>query len=94
MATYGGGQKASNAIGGNGNTNSTLYTAPSDSYAVVQLYVDGGGIVLSVGGQIVFAPSAAGSLVGVRIGPGHALTMTTGGNTAYFSGVELQNQFS
>lgn len=78
------------------NSTVTLYTAPANGYAIVQLYfgtVATGGSA-SVAGRIVLIAAANATAYGIYIGPSQALTVTSnapGNVNLLASGVEFVN---
>lgn len=78
----------SGAVAASGTGNATLYTCPSDSYAIIQYYSGGTGS-LSVGGQQVF--TAAADYRGIYVGPGQAVALIGASGTHRISGVEFTN---
>lgn len=99
MATLNVGIKINAAVSSSGSSG-TIYTAPANSYALVDIFWNAGGAntsSLTVGGQqIVTGPTngTAGQIVSLIVGPGQTVVATpvTGtGNTYRMVGVNLIN---
>ncbi len=93
--------KVNGAVSGTASTpalggSATIYTAPANGYAIVQISctVYGNPTTVSVGGRqvVVFGAVNAGTQ-GVYVGPSQGLTLSTGGgvSTVVASGVEFIN---
>lgn len=90
--------KISNAVSATASTATTLYTAPANSWALINVCVvpsaASGSVTVASRKVIDFASSSASiQLSGVAVGPGQAVATTIGGGTVnfYISGVEFIN---
>jgi hypothetical protein len=68
----------------------TIYTAPASSYALVNLYVSGSGVTVSVGGQQAFVSSGSSSFQLV-VGPSQSIQISGAALPCYVSGVLFAN---
>lgn len=85
--------KVSAAVSGSTSSNgAAAYTAPANSYAIVNVGGTGTSQGYSVGGQQVRAAGGVFNDLGVIIGPSQAITLQTGSTgTITVSGVLLTN---
>lgn len=94
MATYSANPSVSGAVSATSSAGSaTLYTAPANSYAIIQFYNDlpGGGAVVTIGGRIV-VNGGSQKLFTFYIGPGQAIAFAGNvGGTLEVSGVQFTN---
>lgn len=91
MATYGGGTQVNAAVSNSVSTG-TLYTAPADGYAIVNLHVTTGATDLAVGGRAIYDAAPTGTnLFGVMVGPSQAVTISGSSKSVQISGVEFKN---
>lgn len=97
MATYSANPSVSGAVSATSTAASaTLYTAPANAYAIINLYV---GVAVASDIQIFIDSKTihtglSSRLYTVYVGPGHALTMTNanpGVSFAEVSGVQFTN---
>lgn len=103
MATLNNGIKINTAVtNGIIGTGATLYTAPSNAYAIVQLSIistGAGDTTISVGGRTVYVVSLAAStkhnlLFNIYVGPGQILAYTAPAVSSIdVSGVSFINTF-
>lgn len=86
MATYGQNTtiKVNAAVSASGS-NTTLYTAPANGYAILNAYLPAAGNI-TVAGQIVNA--VGGNSIAIYVGPGQAVACVS---SASISGVEFIN---
>lgn len=67
----------------------TLYVAPANGYAIIQLFTDGGATVAV--NQVDFVMTANTTITGIYVGPGgNVTTIALTGNVS-ISGVEFVN---
>lgn len=84
-------------LGSASNSSSTLYTAPANSYAVLNLFVVASGSAgdqVTVGGNQVWNGGVATRTLQLYVGPGQAVATVYGGSptfTAHISGAEFKN---
>jgi len=96
MATYSKAIQVQAAVSASSGTVGTLYTAPGSSYAIVNIFINGGtsGSFITVGGQKVAGPGSFSNLniQTIYVGPSQALALV-GANVTEFdvSGVEFKN---
>jgi hypothetical protein len=89
------------STGQSATSNATAsYTAPANSYAIVQVFVSlnpGGSYFATIAGNPILSGGSAGVLsftsTGYYVGPGHTLSLSTTSATsaAIISGVEFKN---
>jgi len=97
MATLNVGIKIAGAVSASG-LSGTLYTAPANAYAIVNVFwVEGtSASSLTVGGQLVLSTNVtyAGSITSLYVGPGQSISATiisTGGKAYRVVGVSFIN---
>ena len=87
--------KANGAVAASSSVSATLYTAPANGYAVLNLFMSAsaGSVSASVGGRTVasFAATQSFSYQSVFVGPSQALTCSIGTGSVSISGVEFVN---
>lgn len=91
MAAYSPAPYVSAAVAASGTNNSTIYTCPANSYAILNVTANGGFIYISIGGQLSYLPSL--DMKQIYVGPSQAVVAdtTSTGNTLHISGVQFTN---